>query len=78
MWSGTYLAKDSCGQNLTCQRQTCVAPGKYKAKACAAVSSSSGSQHSADTCSPKDTQVCAEVTFDFPAKQTIDLVLKKP
>lgn len=75
-WTGTYLAKDTCGQNVACQRQTCVKPGKYKAKACAAVSGS-GDQ-SAATCTPKDTQVCAEVTFEFPGKDSIDLVLKKP
>jgi hypothetical protein len=75
VWNGTYLSKDTCGQKLACQRQACVPPGKYKAKACVDVSATSGER--SDTCAPKDTKVCTEVTFDFPTLETIDLVLKR-
>jgi hypothetical protein len=73
IWTGTYLAKDTCGQNLACQRQACVPPGKYKAKACAAVSG--GSNTNGGGCLPKNTLVCAEAEFEFPQKKTIELVL---
>jgi hypothetical protein len=76
VWTGTHLSKDTCGQNQACQRQDCVAPGKYKAKACVDVSAQAG--EAAGTCAAKNAQACAEVTFDFPAKDTIELVLKKP
>jgi hypothetical protein len=61
---------------LACQQKACVPPGQYRAKACANISAGSGEL--AASCSPKTAQACAEVTFDFPAKDTIDLVLKKP
>jgi hypothetical protein len=77
VWTGTYLAKDTCGQNMACQRQACVPPGKYKARACAAVSGGV-SANAPGGCLPQDTQVCAEVELDFPAERTIDLVLEAP
>jgi hypothetical protein len=76
VWTGTYLAKDTCGANMACQRQACVKPGKYKAKACAAINggaSSNGSQ----ACTPKTEQLCAEAEFEFPATATVKLVLRK-
>ncbi len=77
VWTGTHLSKDTCGQNQACQRQTCAAPGKYKAKACANVSAGISSE-AAGACAAKSAQACAEVTFDFPAEGTVDLVLKEP
>jgi hypothetical protein len=76
VWTGTYLAKDTCGANMACQKQACVKPGKYKAKACAAVNAGSSSMGSG--CMPKNEQLCAEAEFDFPATATVKLVLKKP
>ena len=74
-WTGTYLAKDTCGANMACQRQACVKPGKYKAKACAALNA--GASANGISCTPKNEQLCAEVEFDFPATTTVQLVLKK-
>jgi hypothetical protein len=75
MWTGTYLAKDTCGANMACQRQACVKPGKYKAKACAAINA--GASPTGIACTPKNEQLCAEAEFDFPATTTVKLVLKK-
>ena len=76
MWTGSYLAKDTCGANMACQRQACVKPGKYKAKACASVNA--GANATGIACTPKNEQLCAEAEFDFPATATVKLVLKKP
>jgi hypothetical protein len=75
VWSGTYLTKDTCGANMACQRQACVKPGKYKAKACAAINSGSNSNGGL-ACTPKNEQLCAEAEFEFPATATVKLVLK--
>ena len=75
VWTGSYLAKDTCGANMACQRQACVKPGKYKAKACAAVNA--GASATGVACTPKNEQLCAEAVFDFPATATVELVLKK-
>jgi|GEM_PF-1132119 len=74
VWTGTYLAKDTCGANMACQRQACVKPGKYKAKACAALN---GGAALNGACSPKNEQLCAEAEFEFPATATVKLLLKK-
>ncbi len=76
IWTGTYLAKDTCGANMACQRQTCVKPGKYKAKACAAING--GPSQNGGACTPLGDQLCAEAEFDFPSTTTVKLVLKKP
>lgn len=76
VWTGTYLTKDTCGANMACQRQACVKPGKYKAKACAAINGGA-SPNGAPACTPKNEQLCAEVDFEFPATATVKLVLKK-
>jgi hypothetical protein len=75
-WAGTYMTKDTCGANVACQRATCVKPGRYRAKACAAVNGGASSQNGV-ACTPKAEQVCAVAEFDFPANETIKLVLKK-
>jgi hypothetical protein len=74
IWTGTYLAKDTCGANMACQRQVCVKPGKYKAKACAAINGGSSAN---GACMPKNEQLCAEAEFEFPATATVKLLLKK-
>jgi hypothetical protein len=74
-WSGTYMAKGTCGANMACQQPACVKPGKYKAKACAAING--GANGTAGSCTPKNEQLCAEAVFDFPSTQTVKLVLKK-
>ncbi len=74
-WTGTYLAKDTCGANMACQRQACVKPGKYKAKACAAING--GASANGGACTPKNEQLCTEVEFEFPATTTVKLLLKK-
>lgn len=76
VWTGTYLSKDTCGANMACQRQACVKPGKYKAKACAAINGGASSNGSL-ACTPKNEQLCAEADFEFPATATVKLVLKK-
>jgi hypothetical protein len=76
VWTGTYLAKDTCGANLACQRQACVKPGKYKARACAAING--GNNGSGGACTPKNEQLCAETEFEFPATTTVKLVLGQP
>ncbi len=73
VWSGTYLAKDSCADHVACQRQTCVTPGRYKARACAALNQGPSDYG----CMPKDQQLCAEVEFDFPSTEHVELVLEK-
>jgi hypothetical protein len=76
-WSGTYLKDDTCGANLACQRQTCVAPGKYRAKACANVNA--GVNGTDGACMPKDGIVlCSEAEFDFPSTSEVLLVLEQP
>lgn len=76
VWTGTYLAKDTCGANMACQRQACVKPGRYKAKACAALNGGASSNGTM-ACTPKNEQLCAEAEFEFPATATVKLVLKK-
>jgi hypothetical protein len=72
-WDGAYLAKDTCGQSqMVCQRRQCVKAGKYKARACAAVSAGPSVGGS---CTPNEEQLCAEVEFEFPATQTVELIL---
>ena len=75
VWTGTYQAKDTCGANMACQRQACVKPGKYKAKACAAING--GASPTGGACTSKNEQLCAEAEFEFPATTTVKLVLKK-
>jgi hypothetical protein len=75
VWNGTYLAKDTCGANMACQRPACVKPGKYKAKACAAISA--GASGNAAACQPKQEMLCAQAEFEFPATATVKLQLKK-
>ena len=75
IWTGTYLAKDTCGANMACQRQACVKPGLYKAKACAAING--GASPTGIACTPKNEQLCTEVAFEFPATTTVKLVLRK-
>lgn len=72
-WSGTYLAKDTCGDNMACQRQACVKPGKYKARACAALNQGPNTYGG---CTPREQQLCAEVEFDFPGSTTVELRLE--
>lgn len=72
-WDGRYLAKDTCGASkMVCQRRDCVKPGKYKARACAAVSAGASI---GPACTPKEERLCAEVEFDFPATKTVELIL---
>jgi hypothetical protein len=74
VWNGTFLAKDSCGAGTTCQRPACVKPGKYRAKACAAVN---GGEASDGGCMPKNDLLCAEAEFEFPGQANVKLELKK-
>jgi hypothetical protein len=74
-WDGSYLAQDSCGSNMACQRRSCVPPGKYKAKACAAINAGNLDVASG-SCEPKDAQLCAEVEFELPATREVKLVLE--
>jgi len=73
-WNGGFFTKDTCGEAMACQKPACVKPGKYKAKACAAVN---GGNASGGSCSPKDSQLCAEAEFEFPSAQLVKLELKK-
>ncbi len=76
-WTGAYLAQDACGTSmLACQRTDCAPPGRYKAKACAAINGGS-SELLAGSCLPRDGQVCAETEFDFPGTSEVELVLEK-
>lgn len=72
-WSGNYLAKDTCGAKLACQRNACVKPGKYRARACAAVNQGQSDYG----CMPKEEQLCAETEFEFPSAETVQLTLEK-
>jgi hypothetical protein len=73
VWRGSYLEKDKCGQsNLVCQQRACMKPGKYKARACAAIN---GGPSGSGGCLPKDEQLCAEAEFEFPDTKTVKLVL---
>jgi hypothetical protein len=73
VWTGTYLAKDTCGDYTACQRQACVKPGKYKARACAALNDGDSEYG----CMPKEPQLCAEAEFEFPSKDDVVLVLEQ-
>lgn len=73
VWSGTYVAKDTCGDHLACQRQACVKPGKYKARACAPLNRGESDYG----CMPQEQQLCAEAEFEFPSKEHVELVLEK-
>lgn len=76
-WSGLSLVTDSCGAGTSCQRQSCVPAGKYKAKACANVNA--GQNNMSGGCMPKDgVMLCSEAEFDFPGTEEVVLVLKKP
>jgi hypothetical protein len=70
-WNGTYLEKDTCGNHMACQRHACVKPGKYKARACAALNKGMGDYG----CAPSEQQLCAEAEFEFPGTETVQLVL---
>jgi hypothetical protein len=74
-WNGSYFTKDTCGQHLACQAPACVKPGKYKAKACAAINAGSSSMNAG--CTPKNEMLCAEAEFEFPGPQSVTLTLKK-
>lgn len=71
-WTGTYLAKDTCGDHMACQRQACVKPGKYKARACAPLNLGDSEYG----CKSEQQQICAEAEFEFPAKEQVLLVLE--
>jgi hypothetical protein len=76
-WSGVSLVADSCGMDTVCQRQSCVPPGKYKAKACANVNAGQNGMNGG--CMPKDGIVlCSEAEFEFPGTEEVVLLLKKP
>lgn len=75
VWNGTYQAKSTCGANMTCQKPRCVKPGRYKAKACAAINGGNSSNSSG--CVPLNDQLCAEAEFELPSTQTVKLVLKR-
>lgn len=72
-WTGTYLAKDTCGDHMACQRQACVKPGKYRARACANLNQG----ESSSGCMPKEEQLCVETEFEFPSEKTVQLTLEK-
>jgi hypothetical protein len=74
-WNGSYFTKDTCGQHLACQAPACVKPGKYKAKACAAINAGSSSMNAG--CAPKNEMLCAEAEFEFPGTKSVTLTLKK-
>lgn len=75
LWDGSHLTQGTCGSNMVCQRRACVPPGRYKAKACAAVST--GQADMSGACQPRDEQLCVEAEFDFPTADTVKLVLEK-
>ena len=75
VWDGTHLTEGTCGMKLACQRPACVPPGRYKAKACAAINAGSNEMAS-NACTPKAAQLCAEAEFDFPETSEVTLVLK--
>lgn len=76
-WSGQYLAQDTCGAKMmACQRPECAPPGKYKARACAAVNAGANAAV-AGSCTPKDMQLCAEAEFELPGTKEVVLVLQK-
>jgi hypothetical protein len=74
-WDGTYVTRDTCGQNMACQKPVCAKPGRYKAKACASINA--GSDGSGQGCAPKTEMLCAEAEFDFPGDGDVKLVLQK-
>lgn len=74
-WDGSYFTKDTCGTHLACQKPACVKPGKYKAKACAAINAGSSGQNAG--CMPKNEMLCAEAEFEFPGTDAVKLTLQK-
>jgi hypothetical protein len=76
VWLGQYMTQDTCGADQACHRASCVPPGRYRAKACAAVNADTN-ETASGSCMPKNTQLCAEVEFEFPSDSTVELVLKK-
>jgi hypothetical protein len=76
VWNGTYMTAGTCGASDACQRPSCVPPGKYRAKACAAINAGANDM-AAGSCMPKSTQLCAETEFELPSVSEVKLVLKK-
>jgi hypothetical protein len=76
VWEGTHLTEGTCGMNMACQRPACVPPGRYKAKACAAINGGNNNM-AGNACTPKAAQLCAEAEFDFPETAEVTLVLEK-
>lgn len=72
-WDGSYFTKDTCGANMACQKPACVKPGRYKAKACAAINTGSSTNGS---CVPKEQVLCAEAEVELPATKTVELFLQ--
>jgi hypothetical protein len=76
VWDGTFLKADSCGNNLACQRRTCMPEGVYRAKACVALNA--GSNEVGAGCTPKaDARLCTEVEFELPGASEVKLILQK-
>lgn len=73
-WTGSFFTKDTCGEDMACQKPACVKPGRYKAKACAAINAGA---NASGGCTPKDAILCAEAEFEFPGTEAVKLVLKK-
>jgi hypothetical protein len=76
VWDGTFLKAGSCGNNLACQRRTCMPEGSYRAKACVALNA--GASEMGNACMPKDNaSLCTEAEFDFPDEGEVELILHK-
>jgi hypothetical protein len=73
VWDGTYLAQDTCGASMACQRPACVKPGKYKARACVALNQG----QTEFGCTPQQAQLCAEAEFELPTRKPVELVLER-
>jgi hypothetical protein len=79
-WDGSYLADSSCGSaHTSCSQPRVVAPGRYVAEFCATpgdVTKPDGSYLS--MCTATGPAQCAQVPFDFPSSNPVQLTLPAP
>ena len=71
-WDETHWVDSSCGASaLACAGAHCVAPGKYKAKMCAAKNTTPNGNF----CTPDGSPVCTEVDFVLPGLTTVQGII---
>ena len=69
-WSGWRNVFGTCGDDTACNGATCVEPGTYRVRVCAARGSPGDFEESA--CTPSSAApICAEAEFELPTTETV-------